>query len=305
MKHLAPLASAAALIWMSCLPAQVDWRAVSPGSSVPSMLTPGASSSYDLVRRVWLLLVRGVNAVPSETWEFDGVSWRRHIVSAAPSHGVMAFDPIRRYHLLVTADSRGQNLLTWTWDGLAWVQRSPPTSPAARTHCAVAFDPGRGEIVLYGGEPTAGWSSTAQEMWSWDGDTWSQLRPSTQPPPRQRHSLVTNWRSGEVVMFGGYTPHPPASRGGTWLWDGQNWREVVGGAEAPFRFGASSGYDLSGDRIVRFGGHDVHGVSRNDLWEFDDFPRCLLARARAARYRSTRGAARCYCSAASTSRVLF
>ena len=43
---------------------------------------------------------------------------------------------------------------TWEWDGSTWVERTPATSPPARSGHAMAYDSQRGRVVLFGGYGT-------------------------------------------------------------------------------------------------------------------------------------------------------
>jgi pimeloyl-ACP methyl ester carboxylesterase len=64
---------------------------------------------------------------------------------------------------------------TWVWDGSTWAQRLPPASPPARQGHAMAYDPVRAQVVLFGGGANGGPTS---------GDTWVWSSAGLAPPAR-------------------------------------------------------------------------------------------------------------------------
>jgi hypothetical protein len=121
----------------------------------------------------------------SDTWEWDGSTWSQRSPVTSPSargEHAMAYDAARQRIVLfggvfddgtVSGSSLSE---TWEWDGSAWSQRSPATSPSARSGHAMAYDAARQRIVIFGGRGPA-------DTWEWDGSTWSQRMPVTSPPP--------------------------------------------------------------------------------------------------------------------------
>ena len=45
---------------------------------------------------------------------------------------------------------------TWTWNGTNWSQANPTAAPSARAGASIAFDPGTGQLLLFGGLNTDG-----------------------------------------------------------------------------------------------------------------------------------------------------
>jgi hypothetical protein len=160
------------------------------GNNTPTLTARhGHSMVYDEARRQ-LLLFGGVGTEgtsPSgdrnSTWRWDGTTWTR-LATTGPS---------ARYEAAVTYDATRQRVVlyggqsgvfpnitvladTWEWDGNAWTQRAT-TGPGARMHQAIAFDRGRGKVVLYGGFD----GTNVQELndiWEWDGTSWTQATVS-------------------------------------------------------------------------------------------------------------------------------
>ena len=58
---------------------------------------------------------------------------------------------------------------TWLWDGEQWTEYTGP-GPSDRSHHAMAYDPERQVIVLYGGY--GGGELILDDTWEWDGAAW-------------------------------------------------------------------------------------------------------------------------------------
>lgn len=170
----------------------------------------------------------------------------------------MAYDAARGRVVLfggVGGSSMGgiQNSDTWEWDGMTWAQRAS-SGPAPRYGHAMAYDAGRGRVVLFGGSG----SSYFGDTWEWDGTTWTQ-RATAGPTPRAWHAMAYDAERGRVVLFGGedgsYSPF-----GDTWEWDGGTWtQQVVAGP--PPDAGHAMAYDAARERVVQFGDYGT--------WEWD------------------------------------
>ena len=52
-----------------------------------------------------------------------------------------------------------------------------PAIPAARSGHAMAYDPGRRVVLMFGGSGSA----TLGDLWSWDGARWTRLATSGPP----------------------------------------------------------------------------------------------------------------------------
>jgi hypothetical protein len=88
------------------------------------------------------------------------------------------------------------------------------------------------------------------------------LNPSVVPPGRDDHSMVFDSLRGYVVMFGG-----DEGDGGTWIWDGEEWRDL--GITAPARRReADMAFDKTRGVVVMYGGYDFVFDSQS-IWEFN------------------------------------
>jgi len=92
-----------------------------------------------------------------------------------------------------------------------------PGMPSARAGAAMAADPVRRRIVLFGGRTTDG--ILLGDTWSWDGHRWSRDVPGG-PPVRAAAAMAPD-PAGGVVLFGG--AGVIGALGDTWRWDGRVW----------------------------------------------------------------------------------
>src|SRR5690606_5192073 len=115
---------------------------------------------------------------------------------------------------------------TWEWDGSRWLPRQPRTVPQPCDGAAMAYDPVRRTVIMFGGVNHDTVTALA-ETWEWDGEDWRQLTPTNSPPPLLVPSLATDPLRGRIVLFGGKTqiahPGPWLCLDDTWEWDGTDW----------------------------------------------------------------------------------
>jgi hypothetical protein len=146
---------------------------------------------------------------------------------------------------------------TWEFDGATWTYRTPASSPPPRYAHAMAYDPRRQRIILFGGHGQ-GFSQVYDDTWEYDGSTWVQRSPATTPPARYAHAMAFDSARDRLVMFGG-----SGTITDTWEWNGADWlqRTVTpspSGSVAPVM-----AYDPVRQRTVLF------GASGNETWEWD------------------------------------
>ena len=129
----------------------------------------------------------------SDMWSFDGTKWTDMKITNTPGarYGAqIAVDP-RDNHLFlfgglgVKTDGTIQTQIykddTWEWDGAAWTQLTTDGAPFARENGAFEFDPGRNNLVLFGGYA----GHYLSDLWVFDGDKWI---PRSQGPAQRRRA---------------------------------------------------------------------------------------------------------------------
>jgi hypothetical protein len=288
--------------------AQATWTSVAP-ATMPSPRTEVAMDSDG----TGALLFGGQYGPSSiaydELWRYDGANWTLQIptgaVPPARSRFAAAFDPIRQRFVVFGGDSQyvgtGSYGDTWEWDPQTstWTQMFPATTPTARIHARLTFDPINTNLLLFGGR-----GAGSSETWSWDGTNWTQQVPTNVPTGREQAHLATDWGHARIVMFGGSTGAASGVLGDTWTWNGSDWTAVTT-ATTPGIGGLRNGkatYDLLRDRVVVHGGVTSAGGFSASAWEFDGVD--WSERLPATRPSGRTGAGFCYVAALERS-VLF
>jgi hypothetical protein len=250
-----------------------NWTQKNPATSPPARQQHALA--YDSARgRVVLFGGYGSgDGLLSDTWEWDGTDWTQKNPATSP--------PARYRHALAYDSARGRLVLfggvgerstflsdaSWEWDGTEWTQKNPVTKPPGREGHALAYDRGRGRVVLFGGRGVGG-GNQFPDTWEWDGTEWTQKNPVTNPPGRYFHALVYDSGRGRVVLFGGKSTDGTVSSD-TWEWDGTDWTEKNPATSPPERYEHALAYDSGRGRVVRFGGKSIDGTVFSDTWEWD------------------------------------
>ncbi len=243
----------------------------------------------------WTIFLTVANvAVAQGTW-----------IQAAPApgieHGALAYDAARDQHVLLSANA------TWTWDGF-WIARDLTVTPSPRADHAMAYDAGRGVVVMFGGVSEAG---VLDDTWEWDGTTWTLRATATAPAARRNHAMVYDPARDAVVLFGGIgftdtwtwdgstwtpaqtsQPSPPfagpiafdAARrevvmsvgGTTWTWNGNDWTQRLPTTSPPSLITLGMAYDTVRSRTVLVGETpDGSGLVQTWEWDGTDWSRIL------------------------------
>jgi hypothetical protein len=217
-----------------------------------------------------------------QTWLWNGARW-----SIAPSdhsppprtEASMVFDASRG----VTVLFGGVNYMvsdielgdTWEWDGAAWTQRTPLQSPPGRYGAAMAYDPVRQKVMMFGGFAET-MVSPMNDFWEYDGATWQQITTATTPGARVGARMVYDEAHQQLVLSGGEPERFVQANDlfvDTWTFDGNDWtdRTPASGQVPRMRFGMA--YDSSRQRVWAFGGwtNDNTFVSSelNDTLQWD------------------------------------
>lgn len=175
---------------------------------------------------------------------------------------------------------------TWEWNGQNWVRRFTPQSPPPLDQAGMVFDARRGRMVLHGGRKFASTQfgsafATSAETWEYDGQTWIQAMPPTQPPARSRPSMCYDSVRQEVLMTGGDAVASTdiyGTRHALWSWNGINWTQRA--SVLPPRQGGAMTNQMYGMNCFAF--DEVRGVavlfpsfsgssSDNDVLEWNGF----------------------------------
>ncbi len=283
-----------------------DWLAIMPSTRPAARSLHGMA--YDVARGRVVLF--GGCCAYQDTWEWDGTSWTRIVVDSSPQPTrlwatALAYDSARQRTVLFGGlNFRGEPTAdTWEWDGTSWTLMVTAVHPWPRGNYGLAYDSGRGRLVLIGG-PTF-------DTWERDGTNWIERIPLGPPGPqpsiqavafdtaRQRMVLFdgsalnatyewdgVRWRwigsldypevssyamafdsTRSTTLLVGISTHPPVAHE-TWGWNGLGWGRL-GGAFSPRRTsGFALAHDAARGQMVLFGGlYDIPPNTRSaETW---------------------------------------
>ena len=214
------------------------------GSSWTRVATtgPGARGGHRMafdVQRARTVLYGGFGpGLPpvDETWEWNGSAWTQ----------VFANEPSKRSGFALsyagTFNGTGRTALyggfgsvagaatvfdeTWIYDGVSWQQLAPVGTPPALDGVAMAFDPNRNRVVLFGGTDFD--FNFYDQTWELDlsatPPTWTQvIAPG--PEARAQHEMVFNAASGRVLLVGGTNGNQTLTD--SWEFNGTSWVQVA------------------------------------------------------------------------------
>ena len=138
-------------------------------------------------------------------------------------------------------------------------------APAARAQPAMAYDPGDGYVLLFGGD---GPSRIHADTWDFADGLWTQLMPPSHPSARYGASLVWDAADDYMLLFGGQS-----SKGGmlgdTWAFRAGAWTQLHPTLSPPARTDYAMTYDAADHEVLLFGGVDFGtGTYYADTWAF-------------------------------------
>ena len=167
----------------------------------------------------------------------------------------------------------------WVWDGKTWAPVPMVDRPSARMDAALAYDPARKSLILFGGNDSG---SELGDTWEWTSvGKWVELFPATSPDPLTAHGMVTDTARSKILLFGGVSPYmylpngayKDPTRNEVWEWDGlaMSWtnRTPAVSVSAPqARTYPLMTYDEGRRKLFLFDGSNLSG-SATQFWEWD------------------------------------
>jgi hypothetical protein len=182
-----------------------------------------------------LLTAAAVAAVPRA--DRDPTVWPRSRVDSAAAYDRGA------KRLVIFGGTTGYELLddVWLFDpATRQISRVPRPSgagwPAARSGHALAYDPARGRVLLFGGSAP----DARADLWAFDtgAQSWQDLTPpaaGTWPPPRAGHALLLDDDRGLVVLTGGTAGDAPMTDVWEMALGGSTWSRIADTSPAGHR----------------------------------------------------------------------
>lgn len=262
-----------ALALLAPLTAQGSWQLLNPGTR-PTARSQCAVT-YELIRGQAVLFGGELTSgFSDETWTYKAGAWTQLSPASSPSRRgghAIAHDPIRQRTVICMGWNGGSYLGdTWVFDGTTWTQASSAAAPAGRDWAAMAYDPGQGKMLFFGGHDyrrhanngPGAWGDT----WTFDGTTWAQLTPATDPGKRFGHVMAYDNNRKAVVMLGGATPG--TTYNDMWEFKNGDWSKVSPKTLPGARNFATMYFDPVREVLVLQGGI-ASGALLNDTWEYD------------------------------------
>jgi hypothetical protein len=163
------------------------------------------------------------------------------------------------------------------------------SSPPTRNVTTLTADPATSQLVLFGGENTAGLADGLSDTWLWNGASWQQVddhhgalvgcgaslpvadRCPSSPNGRVGAAVAYDPSIGRLVLFGGMNHYNNPEYNDTWVWNGRAWLQVddatdanctsscAGAPQARDAFAIAD--DAATNQLVMFG-----GVNLNNTW---------------------------------------
>jgi hypothetical protein len=143
------------------------------------------------------------------------------------------------------------------------------------------YDPVLKKTVIFGGlgRLTANDRLTRyNDMWSFDGIGWTEIKPTTLPGTRYGARVAVDPRNNHTFLFGGIqvtgdgtsqSPQVQVYAADTWEWDGANWTRVATDGVPPARENQALAFDPNRNEMVMFAGYSGYYLS--DLWALTNF----------------------------------
>lgn len=150
--------------------------------------------------------------------------------------------------------------------GQTWVAAPTGMGPGERRDHAMAYDPVRREVVLWGGRDEN--LSIVRETWVWKAGVWTQ-RTVSPSPDNCAYSTSMAWDpvNQKILLFGGTVLSARSDE--TWTWDGVSWTELQPVNRPSARSSHNMAVDENSGRIVLVGGNNMLNESQDDTWEWD------------------------------------
>ena len=210
----------------------------------------------------------------NQTWAWNGTSWRQVADAGDPGctgsctnspHSTpgsqMAYDPATKQMVMFGgANNDIYANLNYTWvlsyvngtyswsqvddSGDAGCTTACTSSPPARNVGQMIWDPATNQLVLWGGEVTAGNADGTNATWIWTGTIWQQVDDGNgthagcgatlptanpcpmSPPGRVGFGMAFDPAIGEVIVFGGMNHFGASEYNDTWAWNGSYWHQI-------------------------------------------------------------------------------
>lgn len=248
-----------------------SWRLAASDGPSARWRTAGAFDS----KRGEFIIFGGYDGLSrDDTWAWTGHRWALRAVGGpdALNDHSMVFDAAREEVVLFggfDGDPSDDNSLysgkTWVWNGITW-RLASTTGPSPRDAAAMAYDPLRERVVLFGGR------GAGARVWEWDGLTWAAVSTPAGPSSRYGSAMAFDPSRAVVVLTGGLTSSGPSHQ--VWEWNGTEWSRL---ADDPFPQAAYG-------HVMTYHGGESHMLLFEDFFN-DQFDRVGMTWLRACPFQ--------------------
>jgi len=186
------------------------WNPVISSGSAPPPTDLGGLA-YDPSDRAMVLFGGSGCASICETWTYSGGTWT--LLNLTTPH------PPARYGEGFTEDDSDHGALlfggrafsgsgalfndTWLFSNGRWIEENVSQSPPARWDPAMAWDPGVGAAVLFGGRAGGSLLETDNDTWLFEGGAWTEWVGPSSPGPAWQAGAAQDPTTGILVLVGG------------------------------------------------------------------------------------------------------
>ena len=191
-----------------------------------------------------------------DVWTWDGSRWQPSSVTGVSRSGHKLVYHNNGSALLAVGgnDNASFDQPLMALDDDQW-RPAGTNALSPRTEAAVAYDPVRQRVVVFGGILERTSLGTTHEF---DGTRWQTL-DVIGPAPRNSAVMAFHPPTGKVVLFGGAGDNGRLFQD-TWTWDGRAWTLVDTTGPGQL-IGAAAATDEERGEVVLFGGVGPNGLS--------------------------------------------
>ena len=216
----------------------------------------GGLFAYDSLRHEAIYFLAG------ETWKWDGSIWTNMHAYPSPPNSYLSSMAFYSKRGVIVFYGGYVDYSTWEWNGTNWTNKTPPVGELSPTACcdvAMAYDPTREVMVLYGGF-RGDQISYSNETWEWDGTSWINRPTVGNPEVQISASMYFDIGRQRMVLFGGESIDVPnwifTMHNNLWEYDGLTgtWMEISTTNPPEERMGAMMAYNSDRGMAVMFGG---------------------------------------------------
>jgi cysteine-rich repeat protein len=144
--------------------------------------------------------------IEGTTWRFQDMTWQPtgSIVETRRRGTMMVFDPLRRATMLFGGTDDASSISTdelKKWDGQQWQPVPGSSGPSGRALGALAYNPLRRTVTLFGGKGSNG---RKNDTWEWNGARWTRVATASSPPAMIQSAFGYSFAASMALVGGNF-----------------------------------------------------------------------------------------------------